>query len=1100
MPLVLEEKIIEKCVGSTYFSRGRAYFNSGKVLGSSIDYEKQMISGSVMGRGGIYKTGIFLQNETIIRTACSCPMVSDCKHVAALYLEALEQYLLDREPGGISRSSGDPGIIAARAARATHLNSARAANRNSARWSKLLGGLIDTEKQPQEELQVVLSLHKESGRWNEETSYKLKVRPRCLNMKTQKANFSKISWRDYYGSDFLPLSKSHIAFFRQLHRAVDDYGGPEWKTISDHNANDLWALFKARKNYAVEVFGGSKGQFPVEICDRPLELTFSLEDVTDGLGFKGKMVLDGIEIPVSRCIFFGDPVIFAVVLKSEPLRDWNEETAFDLYPVKSIPKEIVELTGDDLIIPAEDLDRFQADFLSKLTRKYTVHNRSRRVTVPETVSPKFLIEVSSSMKNGICVNLAFLYADRKVGIHDKTTVLVKSGERQILRNLEEEELLMDKAFPILLDNEIWIGGSLERMVEDSAKMKNRDAAGFLNEVLPQFMDDPRFTVVLADNVPKFVLDETPPLIEFSVLENEEDPDWFNLNIGVSIQGERVHFQELFKALSAGEEFLFLEDGRYFPLKSPAFDKLRNLITEAKGLSDHRKDGIGINRFQAGLWEELVKLGVIGQQAEKWQKAMKGLLEVRNIPLAESSKKLKAELRPYQVEGFSWLKFLREHNLGGVLADDMGLGKTVQTIALMVAAREKAKPFLIAAPTSVVENWDLELQKFAPHLKVVVLRRGDRAHLYKKIPAADAVVISYSLICRDFEYLKNLAFDSLILDEAQFVKNHQSKAYGYIRKIKCGTRIALTGTPMENNLMELWSIFSIVTPGLLGSPQQFQENYRRAIEKHGDRDVLAKLRSRLRPFMMRRKKELVAKELPPKIEQTVFLEMDEKHRHLYDLHLQRERQRILGMLQEGGLKDHRFEILAALTKMRQLCLHPGLIDGKHGDLSTTKLEYLKEQVQTLLSENHRVLVFSQFTGFLAFVRKMFDREGIKYLYLDGSTKNRGELIKKFHEKDGPGVFLISLKAGGLGLNLTAADYCILLDPWWNPAVERQAVDRAHRIGQHKQVFVYKMIMKDSIEEKVLKLQKKKQQLFESMIDGGNKFGSMVTEKDIRAIFD
>ena len=622
------------------------------------------------------------------------------------------------------------------------------------------------------------------------------------------------------------------------------------------------------------------------------------------------------------------------------------------------------------------------------------------------------------------------------------------------------------------------------------------AAKFIGEIIPKIKGEENINVEIDANLPKYFKDENPAQIEYKVLENKESNDWFNLNISVKISGEEVPFSELFTALFNNDEYFLLENGRYFSLNNPNLLKLRELISESKNLEDKNKNNLKISKFQVSFFEELEKLGIIAEQTKKWQEAIKILKNISKIDRLETPEKLKAVLRDYQKDGFSYLNFLQQNRLGGILADDMGLGKTVQTISLFVHSQGK---YLVIAPTSVVENWDLELAKFAPHLKKIIFRAGDRSEHFKNLKDVDVVVTSYALLVRDFEKIKDFKFDTVIIDEAQMAKNHHSKIYSFIKKLNSPVKIALTGTPMENNLLELWAMFSLVSPGLFSDVENFTENFRRPIEKLNDKEALEKLRTRIKPFILRRKKELVEKELPAKTIQTVFLEMDPKHRVIYDLHLQKEREKVLGLLESGGFKTNRFAILESLTKMRRLCLHPRLIDEKHKNISGIKVESLGEYLETVAAEGNKILVFSQFTSFLAIIREQLDKDKYSYLYLDGSTKNRGELVKKFQEGSDK-IFLISLKAGGFGLNLTAANYCVLLDPWWNPAVEKQAVDRTHRIGQTKPVFVYKFIIKNTIEEKVLKLQEKKEKLFQNVMEEGNMFGSVITEDDIKGIFN
>ncbi|MBW4095527.1 MAG: DEAD/DEAH box helicase, partial [Acidobacteria bacterium] len=469
--------------------------------------------------------------------------------------------------------------------------------------------------------------------------------------------------------------------------------------------------------------------------------------------------------------------------------------------------------------------------------------------------------------------------------------------------------------------------------------------------------------------------------------------------------------------------------------------------------------------------------------------------------------LNASLRPYQLEGFNWLRFLYDHDLGGVLADDMGLGKTLQALALIASVREQQAtcagtpaPFLVVAPTSVVGNWAAEASHFTPGLTTVVVsetfaKSGNP--LSEAAERADIVITTYALFRIDFAAYTELAWDGLMLDEAQFVKNHQSKAYQCARKLKTGFKLAITGTPMENNLMELWALTSVVAPGLFPSPQRFAEFYQKPIEKTGSPKLLEKLRARVKPLMLRRTKEQVIKDLPPKQEQVLDVVLNPRHQKVYQTHLQRERQKILGLLDD--VNKNRFTIFQSLTLLRQLSLDPSLVDESLKSVRSSKLDVLFEQLEDVIGEGHRALIFSQFTGFLGKVRERLDAQGTPYSYLDGSTRNRAEVVDGFKRGTDP-LFLISLKAGGFGLNLTEADYVFLLDPWWNPATEAQAVDRTHRIGQAKNVMVYRLVAKDTIEEKVMALKAKKSQLFTDVMAGEAMGSAGLTGKDLAALFE
>jgi SNF2 family DNA or RNA helicase len=492
---------------------------------------------------------------------------------------------------------------------------------------------------------------------------------------------------------------------------------------------------------------------------------------------------------------------------------------------------------------------------------------------------------------------------------------------------------------------------------------------------------------------------------------------------------------------------------------------------------------------------------VDEQSARWTSAVGGLLELGDVPRPAVPAGIDAELRPYQVDGYHWLSFLWDRRMGGILADDMGLGKTLQALAVICRAREAgdlAAPVLVVAPTSVVPNWAHEAARFAPDLRVVsVFETGAKsgAPLAERAAGADVVITSYALFRIEYDAYDALPWSGLVLDEAQFVKNYQAKTYQCARRLSAPFKLAITGTPLENSLMDLWSLLSIVAPGLFPSPKRFTEAYRTPIEREGNAERLATLRRRIRPLMRRRTKEQVAGELPPKLEQVLDVTLNPRHQRIYDTHLQRERQKVLGMLEE--MDKNRIAIFRALTALRQLSLDPALVDPAYVGVKSSKVDVLVENLREVVSEGHRVLVFSQFTGFLRVVRDRLDVEGVAYTYLDGRTRDRAARIAEFKNGSAP-VFLISLKAGGFGLNLTEADYVFVLDPWWNPAVEAQAVDRTHRIGQDKTVMVYRMVSTGTIEEKVMALKARKQDLFDRVMDDGAPLSAPLTADDIRGL--
>ena len=563
-------------------------------------------------------------------------------------------------------------------------------------------------------------------------------------------------------------------------------------------------------------------------------------------------------------------------------------------------------------------------------------------------------------------------------------------------------------------------------------------------------------------------------------------------------------------------------------------QVRSLLQLVEGLEDAEENP------EMGAKKDSEKASDKGaQDSTAPQKASRQVIAQRPVPTG-----LQATLRPYQVEGFQWLSFLYEQRLGGILADDMGLGKTVQALALLAhaieehrAASERATserttergesvepfaPFLVVAPTSVITNWAAEAERFLPEAKVVTITEttAGKTPLAERIAGAHLVLTSYTLLRMDEDaytgYARTLGrtvddstgehsapegWGALLLDEAQFVKNTGTRAWSIARAMPARTKIAMTGTPIENNLMELWALLAIVADGLFPSARAFRDLYARPAESGEDpayaAATAARLRRRIRPLMLRRTKELVAAELPAKNDTRVNLPLAPGHRRIYDTHLQRERQKVLGLLED--MDKNRFTIFQSLTLLRRLALDAALIDpDAYAGVSSVKRDYLVQQLPDLLEKGHRVLVFSQFTGYLKSISARLAEEGIGHLYLDGSTRNRAEVIEAFTSGQEP-VFLISLKAGGFGLNLTEADHVFIMDPWWNPAAEQQAVDRIHRIGQDKEVHVYRLVAEGTIEEKVMQLKESKAALFDAVVGEGEFASAAVTAEDVRELF-
>ena len=579
-------------------------------------------------------------------------------------------------------------------------------------------------------------------------------------------------------------------------------------------------------------------------------------------------------------------------------------------------------------------------------------------------------------------------------------------------------------------------------------------------------------------------------------------DWLSLEMTFSTAGVAVDTDELRACLEHGRNLVKLSDGSYAPVKEEDVAEILERMAEI--YAGTGADPSKLPLSQAGRVQDLMKL-VGDAKISAGAKELFGKLgNVDQIPAIAKPRNLKVKkFRDYQKRGFSWLVFLHDLGTGGILADDMGLGKTLQTIALLLWVKNKQKKRklnLVIAPTSVVPNWEREIQKFAPALRTVVWQGADRHDKRFELDDADIMITSYALLRRDEELLHALDLRYVVLDEAQHIKNPMSATARAAKALPSERRLALTGTPIENRLSEIWSIIDFVSPGLLGTLKSFEERYSRPIER-GDMETAQKLRTIIHPLVMRRTKIEVAPELPEKIEQEIVVPMADEQSKLYKQMLKEVRDSVMSAVQKQGVAKAQIQILAALTRMRQVACDPRLtkLSGEWSDETSGKLQALEEIVQEAVAGGHRLLIFSQFVTMLGHIREMLDGLGVKYEYLDGSTKDRQDRVDRFNEDESYNAFLISLKAGGTGLNLTGADTVVHFDPWWNPAVEDQATDRAHRIGQTRVVTVYKLIARDSVEEKILKLSAKKRELVSNVLTTESTPLKGLTKADIDDLF-
>ncbi len=622
----------------------------------------------------------------------------------------------------------------------------------------------------------------------------------------------------------------------------------------------------------------------------------------------------------------------------------------------------------------------------------------------------------------------------------------------------------------------------------------------------EFMDTPAFRELIAngwliESDPKLGLTIHDILDFFPAIESDPDHgiDWFRFDVSAEFNGKRVSLiPQIAQAIAEDWHARYsdpdtIPETILLPCDQPADGHVRfparrflDLVDQVRHLFDGSPQGSGALRLDrlsaAGIAHSLT---IDTSETTRSLAALgRNLRDIQGLPTVAIPATIRAELRPYQHEGFRWLQFLAQHGLHGILADDMGLGKTLQTLTHLTAehAKSPAKPSLVIAPTSVVPNWAEEAAKFVPHLKVLTLHGSNRSENFAQIAAADVVLTSYPLLVRDFDQLSQHQWHVVVLDEAQYIKNPKALATQSAYKLKAAQRICLSGTPMQNHLGELWSLMRFLMPGFLSDEKSFNTYIRKPIERDHSGAAQTSLNRRVSPLLLRRTKDQVATELPEKTTIVHGIDLSPKQTDLYESVRAAMDQRVRDAIATKGLAKSHIIVLDALLKLRQICCHPQLLKSAAAQKITesAKLEYLTgELLPTLLEEGRRILLFSQFTSMLALIEEHLVLEDIPFLKLTGQTTDRATLVKKFQAGEVP-IFLISLKAGGTGLNLTAADTVIHYDPWWNPAAENQATDRAHRIGQTKPVFVHKLVCRGTIEERILELQKQKSALVEALL--------------------
>ena len=1066
-----------------YVQRGRAYFEKGMVVDAEEHQAGRLISATVRGTGSShYASQIHLvyRGKRIrdIQGSCDCPVGFNCKHVAAALL-----YVMEKKPAAQQDMFGLPSDKWL-----YQLKSAQHSTASRPVSTELILYLLDlkqTDAGSQLFVNTVRTRLLKDGSYAEALPYQANS--------SSKARFMRED--DQYAMLLLETLKSGND--QQLPRLEGDSGAKCLKVLIDtgrcHWINEEYPAMQYSEKIESSLSWVLQDNASQVICADELDDKFILLPVSPPCY---------LDTENGQCgeLDSGLPAKISSVLVASPAVHPDEINKVSQFLLESftdikIPLPVtpqIEINEQVRPVPCLKLLTEQAE-----TSYFT-----------EDVDPFVFAE------------FYFEYNGLKIHPSDETKNVIhkiENGYESVHRNFEQEKNAIDQLSSVgLLESEIYMGYE-EVMLLESGKGISTWIDFMLNYRFKLERDgwDIKVTESFA-----YQIDEAD---DWYANVNQDSNEWFKLELGVDINGKNfnllpflVNYLGSLKGAQGITELQNLPDDHPLLIEQVngrllhiPLGKVRHILDTLIELHDPDvldSDGkLELSRFQssqlAALDNERTKLvWAGGETVRKFGERLQNFDGIEEITPPDT---LKAELRDYQKEGLNWLQFLRKYELGGILADDMGLGKTVQALAHLLVEKQSLRadrPSLVVAPTSLMVNWKREAARFAPSLKVLVLQGTERKDKFSQIKNFDLVLTTYPLLSRDTDILLEHEWHIAILDEAQHIKNPKSKAAQTARQLKTRFRLCLTGTPMENHLGEIWSQFHFLMPGLLSSEKRFRRVFRSPIEKFQDAERSLKLRQRIAPFMLRRNKSEVATELPPKTEILSEVELEGAQRDLYETIRVSMHDKVKQAIQHTGIGRSQIIILDALLKLRQVCCHPQLLKLTSAKKvkQSAKLNQLMEMLPEMVEEGRRILLFSQFTSMLAIIEEEITKRNIPFVKLTGQTRNREIPIDEFQAGKVP-VFLISLKAGGSGLNLTAADTVIHYDPWWNPAAENQATDRAHRIGQDKPVFVYKMITSGTVEEKIVEMQARKQALADALFAEG-KQGSGLNAEDLQSLFE
>lgn len=1081
---------IRKWTASVTYQKGRDLYYNRKVLSLEMNQTKTgvtVLSANVKGSGrNIYLTELEIdeKRDTVAGYFCECPAYNTyprlCKHCVAVLLQYSEYESERQEEGNVAMLENHPAISRGVKKHTTpvlqKLLQKRAENKALPILQNKVYGRVRLEPALSIEYQIRLQF-----KIGVERMYVLKdVLQFAAAMEAQQSyRYGKllefVHTREIFEEDSRPLADfivDWVSHYRQQHM-LPYYGGyyydGEHKVKEMHlNGAELeqFLLAMGKRKFFYET-----GGLPIscQVTDETLSRRLKIQSEADGITVSVNY-LAGYWGEKHACYFIEDKVYLDPCKRIEGIRDFLNSMS--------------EIHDRTMYIAKEDVPGFCRDLLPALEEVYECEKEGFNAADYGMIPAEFEFYFDAPNNDLVTCMAEVLYGEKKFSLYDETP----AGVRDLFREASVRELLDGYTD----ENERRADGMT--VITGDTRIYT-----LLTEGIAAFQKLGK--VFVSDRLKGFRVQQSPKIsagvsLSGDMLELTISSDWMS----------RKELLEILSRYQTKKKYYRLKNGDFVQMDGDGIGVLHEI---QKGLhlteTQLRKEKLQLPKYRALYLDEQGR----GKNGFTMEKGRQFRAMIRNMKTIEDNDfelpdSLKKTMRVYQKEGFLWLKTLRHNGFGAILADDMGLGKTLQIISFLLSEWEEAESednrrTLIVVPASLVYNWKKELERFAPKLPVTMVT-GTAAERKEKIAASterDILLTSYDLLRRDIEEYEDMPFFCEIIDEAQYIKNHNTKAAHAVKKIQAGFRAALTGTPMENRLSELWSIFDYLMPGFLYSYKQFRQEIEIPVVQGQDQDVLLRLQNMITPFVLRRLKKDVLKELPDKLEETVYAPLEGEQKSLYEARVQKMRL-MLDKQTEEEFKTSKIEILSELTRLRQLCCDPALVYEDY-EKNSAKLDMCVDLIENAISGNHKILLFSQFTSMLQTIQDRLEERKISFYTLTGNTgkEKRVQLVEKFNNDD-TSVFCISLKAGGTGLNLTAADVVIHYDPWWNQAVQNQATDRAHRIGQTNVVTVYKLVVKDTIEENIIRLQERKTALAEQVLGGENIGNANFTKEELLAL--